>query len=206
MARGRNKDELDADLMGMPLEEVLDRYDQAEERALRKFGQTGLDLRAEPPKHESGRFYNGRIPTNLPSMKPSEIGEYYALQVGYTDYATGQVVLARTEMLSAKEKLDTVLSAVRKSKLGTAQEKADLAVLDVRYVEANANYIEAKAYFELLSTVAEAAARDAKFISRIIETKRMEMEMGFRGGSINRIPRDEDRPGDSRFRRRRERE
>jgi hypothetical protein len=105
-------------------------------------------------------------------------------------------------MLSAKEKLDLVLAAVRKSKLGTAQDKADLAVLDTRYVDANANYIEAKTYYELLSTIAEAASRDVKYISRTIETKRMEMEMGFRGGSIDRIPRDSDRPGDTRFRRR----
>jgi hypothetical protein len=197
MARGdRDAD----DLMSMTLEEGLDRYDMAEARALQKFDTTGLELRSAPPAMSNGKNYDGRVPRNLPSLKPSEIGEYYGLQVAFTDYATGQVVLARAEMLSGKEKLDMVLAAVRKSKVGTAQEKADLACLDIRYVEANANYIEAKTYFELLSTIAEAAARDAKFISRIIETKRMEMEMGFRGGAVDRIP--QDHPGADRFRRR----
>jgi hypothetical protein len=202
MARGTQHAD---DLMSMPLEEGLDRYDEAEDRALRKFAKTGLELRSTPPVMSNGRVYDGRVPINLPSLKPNEIGEYYGLQVAFTDYTAGQVVLARAEMLSSKEKLDMVLAAVRKSKVGTAQEKADLAALDVRYIEANANYIEAKTYFELLTTIAEGAARDAKFISRIIETKRMELDMGFRGGSVDRIP--QDHPGADRFRRRgRERE
>jgi len=192
-----------SDPMTMGLDEGLDRYDQAESLALERFNKTGLKLRDAPPKRDDGRTYDGRVPLNLPGMQPTAIGEYYALQVAYTDYVTGQVVLSRAEMLSAKEKLDLVLAAVRKSKLGTAQDKADLAILDVRYIEANASYIEAKTYCELLSTLAEAASRDVKFISRIIETKRMELEMGFRGGSVGRIPEGGDRPGDSRFRNRR---
>ena len=188
------------DMMSIGLEDGLDRYDAAEARALRSLHRTGLSLRAEPPRMSGGQAYDGRIPLNLPALSPTEIGEYYALHVSYTDYTTSQAVLARAEMLSSKEKLDLVLAAVRKSKVGTVQEKGDLTTLDIRYVEANANYIEAKTYYELLATISEGAARDIKFISRIIETKRMEMEMGFRGGSIERVPREH--PGAERFRRR----
>ncbi len=187
-------------MMSTSLEDGLDRYDVAEERALRALHRTGLSLRSEPPLMPGGHSYDGKIPLNLPSLSPTEIGEYYALHVAYTDYTTSQAVLARAEMLSSKEKLDLVLAAVRKSKVGTVQEKGDLTTLDVRYVEANANYIEAKTYYELLATISEGAARDIKFISRIIETKRMDLDMGSRGGSIERIP--SAHPGAERFRRR----
>lgn len=89
-------------------------------------------------------------------------------------------------MLSANEKLDLVKASVRKSKMGTAQEKEDLARIDARYVELNAEYMEAKTFFELMTTLEEAARRDVKFISRIVETKKLELEMGGRGGSLGR--------------------
>lgn len=179
------------------LEEGLDIYDRAEARALKRLQDAELELRMEPPRTATNKVYDGRVPLNLPSLPPSEIGEYYGLQVGYTDYVAGQAVLARTEMLAAEEKLNLVKAAVRKSKLGTAQEKGDGSIIDERYVHANAAYIEAKTYYELLSTIEEAARRDVKFISRIIETKRMELEMGFRGGNV-RLP-NQERPGASRF-------
>lgn len=187
--------------MSVTLEEGLDRYDEAEERALARLGSSGLELRRGAPQWENGKYFDGRVPTNLGSLPPTEIGEYYGLMVEYTDYVEGQTVLARAEMLSAEAKLELVRAAVRKVKMGTAQEKGDLALIDTRYVEANANYIEARTYFELISTIGEAARRDVKYVSRIIETKRMDLEMGGRGGRVSRIPNDE-RPGADRFRRR----
>lgn len=187
--------------MSVTLDEGLDRYDEAEERALARLSNSGLELRKEAPRWANGRYFDGRVPSNLGSLSPTEIGEYYGLMVEYTDYAEGQTVLARAEMLSAEAKLELVRAAVRKAKMGTAQEKGDLALIDTRYVEANANYIEAKTYFELISTIGEAARRDVKFVSRIIETKRMELDMGGRAGSVGRIPTDQ-RPGAERFRRR----
>ncbi len=192
-----------SDTMSMPLDAGLDRYDEAEERALARVVGTGLSLRTAAPKlRGSGEYFDGRVPTNLGSVSPAEIGEYYGLMVEYTDYAEGQTVLARAEMLSAEAKLDLVRAAVRKSKVGTAQDKGDLALIDVRYVEANANYIEARTYFELISAIGDAARRDVKFVSRVIETKKMELEMGGRGGSLSRVPNNE-REGANRFRTRR---
>lgn len=180
------------------LEEGLDIYDRAEERALKRLQSANLELRMEPPRKSNGKPYDGRVPVNLPSLTPAEIGEFYGLQVGYTDYVSGQTVLARTEMISANEKLTLVQASVRKSKFGTAQEKGDGAVIDERYVHSNAAYIEAKTYYELLSTIEEAARRDVKFISRIIETKKMEMDMNFRGNTSQRVP-NQERIGASRF-------
>jgi len=192
--------------MSVPLDEGLERYDEAEERALARLKGSRLALREHPPRALEGQgYFDGRVPANLSSLSPTDIGEYYGLMVEYTDYAEGQTVLARAEMLSAEAKLELVRAAVRKAKLGTAQEKGDLALIDERYVEANANYIEAKTYYELISAIGEAARRDVKFVSRLIETKRLELEMGGRAGSVGRIP-NGDRPGDRAFRRRRGRD
>jgi hypothetical protein len=186
--------------MSVTLDEGLEMYDKAEQRALDRLSESGLRLRNSPPRHKN-EYFDGRVPVNLASLRPAEIGEYYGLMVEFTDYVEGQIVLARAEMLSADEKLKLTLAAVRRVKIGTAQDKGDLAIIDARYVEANARYIEAKTYFELITAIGEAARRDVKFVSRIIETKKLELEMGGRGGSINRIPNDE-RPGADRFRRR----
>jgi len=183
--------------MSVPLDDGLSMYDSAEEEAIRRLKASGLQLRQHPPTRD-GVYFDGRVPTNLSSLKPEEIGAYYGLLIEYTDYVEGQIVLAGAEQLSAKEKLDFVHAHVRKAKMGTAQEKVDLALIDARYVEANAAYIEAKTYCELITAIGEAARRDVKFVSRIIETKRMELEMNGRGGAVGRIPNDE-RPGGQRF-------
>ena len=190
--------------MSVGLDEGLEMYDRAEQRALDRLSESGLRLRNSPPRH-NGEYFDGRVPMNLASLRPTEIGEYYGLLVEFTDYVEGQIVLARAEMLSADEKLKLTLSAVRRVKIGTAQDKGDLAIIDARYVEANAAYIEAKTYFELITAIGEAARRDVKFVSRIIETKKLELEMGGRGGSISRVPNDE-RPRADRFRRRERRD
>ena len=172
--------------MSAGIDEGLDLYDKAEERALVRIERSGLALRQSPPRTSAGKFFDGRVPINLGTRTPAEIGEYYGLMVEYTDYVEGQLVLARTEMLTAEAKLSHVHANVRKSKTGTVQDKGDLSTIDIRFVEANANYIEAKTYYELISAIGEAARRDVKFVSRIIETKKMELDMGGRGGAINR--------------------
>lgn len=170
--------------LSVSLDEGLATYNTAEARALARLDASALELRSTRPRHGNGNIYSGRVPANIGSMKPESIGEYYGLQIEYTDYVEGQIVLARAEMTAAEAKLDLTRAAVRQSKLGTAQEKIDQCTIDVRYVQANADYIEARTYFELITAIGEAARRDAKFISRIIETKRLEIEMAGRAGSI----------------------
>lgn len=193
---GRGDDAYAIDIM-----EGTQMYDDAEARAIKRVQESGLSLRTEVPRLSNGKYYEGRVPADIGSMTPAEIGTYYGLQTAYTDYVESQIVIGNTEVMSAEAKLDLVRAAVRKAKMGTVQEKADASLIDVRYVEANAEYIEAKTYAALMTAVGEAARRDMKFISRIIETKRMELEFGGRGASVGRVP-DNERPGADRFRRR----
>lgn len=173
--------------MSVTLEEGLALYDAAEKKALRRLDASGLQLREEPPLQQDGTYYNGRIPLNLSGMTPAAIAEYYGLQIEFTDYVESQIVLARAEMNSAAEKLDLTRAAVRRTKTGTAQQRGDLALIDVRYVQINADYNEARTYYELMLSIGEAARRDAKFISRIIETKKLELGFVGREGNMGRI-------------------
>jgi len=168
----------------IPLDEGLDEYDNAEANALGRLDETKLSFRDEIPKWVDGSDFDGRIPSNLSSLDAREIGEYYNLMIEFTDYVSGQCVLGRTAMLAATEKLKLTKAAVRKTKTGTVQQKEDSTLVDARYVEANAAYIEAKCFYELLERIEKSARRDCAFISRIIETKKLEFERGRRSGSI----------------------
>jgi hypothetical protein len=168
------------------LDDGLDEYDKAEVKAVHKMDKLGLLGPQEAPRWDNGERFDGRIPHNLSTLSGREIGEYYNLMDGFTNFVAWQRVLAETALLSAKEKLDLTEAAVRKTKAGTAQQKRDSTIVDHRYVQANAEWIEAKAYFELLRNIEEAARRDMKTVSRLVEVKKMELEGGRRGENLGR--------------------
>lgn len=162
------------------LDEGLAAYDDAEAEALKRLKKDGLSLHEDPPRWEDGTLLDGRIPANLASLTPTEIGEYHNMMVVYADYVSGRATVAKALMVSANEKLKLTKAKVRKAKEGSAQSKEDDTICDVRYVAANATYVGAKTYHELLSNVEAAARRDVAFISRLIETKKIEFEQGRR--------------------------
>lgn len=180
MARQAHEDPL-----SLTIDEGMAIYNDAEANALARLDRLNLPEYTAPPRQKDGSFYTGRIPPNISSLSPGEIGTQYALHVAYTDYLTGQNILAQTEYTAASEKLELVRAAVRRSKVGTAQEKADQCAMDTRYVHANAAALEAKTYRDLVGAHLESATRDLRFISRLIETKKMEQESFTREGNLD---------------------
>jgi hypothetical protein len=168
------------------LDEGLDMYDEAEELALEKLEDLGLAESLTPPVTKDGDRFDGRIPANLFSMGAGDIGYYYNLMVQHTTWVAKERVLAESAMIAAKEKLTLAEAAVRKTKTGTVQERRDSTLCEFRYVEANSNWIAAKTFFENLKNVEEAARRDMSFISRLIETKKIEWEQVRRESNVDR--------------------
>ena len=103
----------------------------------------------------------------------------------HSDYVHSLYVQAKGEVANAQEKLKLTKSLVRKSKSGTVQEKDDLTLADCRYVEANAEVLESKTYCDYVESIAGAANRDLRVLSRLIETKRLDIEMNRRDSNVS---------------------
>jgi hypothetical protein len=166
------------------LDEGLDIYDRAEARAIQRLTDDSLMLPPEPPRQEDGSVFDGRLPANLPSLSPTEIGEYHNLMIEWHAYVSGRVTLAKTALSSAQEKLKLTKAKVRKSKSGAAKDKEDDTLLDVRFVEAQADVLELETYYMVASANEDVARKRAAFCSRIIETKKIELEQGRRSENI----------------------
>lgn len=168
------------DIMALPLDECLDSYDAAELEALDMLAAKGLSGPDKPPVKQDGTSYDGRIPHNVGSRPPAEIGMWMELQTGYANYVSWQRQIAEATILTTKEKLSVTEAAVRRTKTGSVQSRKDATLVDHRYVEANTNWMRAKTYYMLLENLEQAARRDLKSLSRLVETKKMEMESGRR--------------------------
>ena len=165
------------------LEEGEQMYEDATLRALAGIEGSGLSL---PPRplDKGSEYFDGRLPSNISSLSNLEIGHIHAMMCQHADYVHSLLVQAKADILNTQEKLKLVKALVRKSKTGTVQEKEDLTITDIRYVEANERWIEAKTFTALMEGLAEASSRDLKFLSRMIETKRIEIEMNRRDTNI----------------------
>lgn len=173
------------DIMKVRLEDALDSYDNAEEGAIEKLEEKGLGGPMSPPIMPDGTTFDGRIPANIGSLPPSEIGEYLELLTGHVNYVSWQRQIAELAKTVAKEKLQVTEAAVRNTKTGTQQQKRDSTLIDARYVEANSDWIEAKVYHDLLENLESAASRDLRTLSRLVETKKMELDSGKRSQRVN---------------------
>jgi hypothetical protein len=172
----------------MDLDEGIGTYHRATQRAFdRVAAEAQLDM--NPPRPTvHGKFFDGRLPENLASLRAAEIAEYYSAMCHFADFVNSKAVQAKAMLVNAEQVIELTKAKIRKSKTGTAGEKEDGVNCDSRYVEANGDWLEAKTYSDILATIAEAAQRDLRFISRIIETKKMEIEMGRRDNAVRRPP------------------
>lgn len=150
-------------------------YNSAGARALARLEEVGLQVPSRPYTSD-GEPFDGHLPSNIPDFTSKELGNIFALMCNYADYLENLATVARAEVLNSERKLKLTKSLVRKTKSGTAQERDDDCVTDIRYVEADAGYVEAKTYLELLEGLNKAASRDRSVISRLIETKRIEID------------------------------
>ena len=163
-------------------------YDAAEEDALERLERDGIKVIGEKPRRGDGTYFDGTLPPNLPSLTPSEIGDYYSMMVLWANYVSSRAIVAKVGLGIAQEKLKLVKAKVRKAKSGTVQERDDDTLLDSRYVAIMADVLELDVYYALAASNEAAARRDISFISRIIETKKIEFEQGRRGTSITKPP------------------
>lgn len=159
-------------------------YDSAGERALARLEEAGLQI-PQRPYDQNGQPFDGHLPTNITSFTTRELGDIFTLMCGYADFLENLATVARAEVLNAERKLKLTKSLVRKQKDGTAQERDDDCLTDVRYVEADVGYVEAKTYLELLEGLTKAASRDRAVISRLIETMRLEVDGKRRTRTLN---------------------
>lgn len=168
------------------LDEGLNLYTAAEEDAIAALHKAGLSGPSAPPSARDGSRFTGRVPNDLASLNIVEISEIYNLMEHWANYTSWQRAVADASLVMLKEKKDFAEANIRKTKTGTAQEKRDDTIVDERYVAVNAGYIRARTYAKLVENIEEAARRDLRFISRIIETKKLEQEAGSRGERIER--------------------
>lgn len=170
------------------LEEGVSMYAGAAERAVSRIEKLGLTT-IERPIDKEGNPFDGHMPSNVSDFSTRDLAEFYTLMCNYADYLEGLCTLARAEVLNAERELKLTKALVRKTKGGTAQEKDDQCIIDSRYIQADVRAVEAETYRELLEGLAKAASRDRAVISRIIETKKMELENKRRDNGIQRYPR-----------------
>lgn len=165
------------------LDEGEEMYEDATLRAITRIEESGLSLPARPVT-EDNTYFEGGLPTNVASLTNMELGQIYSMMCQHSDYVHCLLTQAKAEVLNSAEKLKLAKSLIRKSKTGTVQEKDDLTIADARYVDANTKWIEAKTYSDLLQGLADAASRDLRVLSRLIETKRLDIEMNRRESNI----------------------
>lgn len=157
------------------LEEGEEMYSGASERALERIEKLGLEI-PQRPIDSDGNPFDGRLPSNVSDFTTRELAEIYTLMCNYADYLENVCTVARAESLNCERRLKLTKALVRKGKPGTAQEKDDLCLADVRYIEADVAFVEAATYLELLEGLSKAASRDRQVLSRLIETKKMELD------------------------------
>lgn len=169
------------------LDEGMALYNAASQRAFDRIAAMRLDLDPPHPLYQ-GREFDGRMPSNVASMRTPDLADYYSVTCLWADFVNSRLTQAKALLANADQIIELTKAKVRRSKSGAAAEKEDAVRCDTRYVEANGNWLEAKIHHDLLAHIAESAQRDLRFISRIIETKKLEVEMGRRDNAVRRPP------------------
>ncbi len=164
----------------------IDVYVNAGIRAKKRLEAFGVAFPSHPPIIKKGVYFDGHLPSNVNSLTARELGEIYSMMCNYCDYISGVTIRAKNETINANERLSLIRAHIRKEKSGTAQSKEDATICDIRYLDANAEWLEAQELFELLQSREEAARRDLRVLSRLIETRKMDLEIGQREGGMGR--------------------
>lgn len=154
------------------------------EEEVRKMGLGEL-LDARRPRSEDGRFFDGRLPSNVNSLDAGDLGEIYMLMCHHADFVVSCLTRSKAQMKNADEKVSLIRAKIRKSISGTQAEKEDTVNCDARYIEVMADWLKYKELVDLLEGIHEAATRDVRVVSRLIETKKIELEHGRRGTNLD---------------------
>lgn len=161
------------------LEDALEMYDNAAIGALEWLEEKGLADVLHRPKKD-GRYFDGRLPPDINSMGATQLGEWMGMMTIWTDYVQQLVTTSKADTINAEQKIKVVKAKIRRTATGTVADQDDIVQCDSRYVEVVADWLEVKTRLGLAEGVLEAAKRDVKTISRLIENKKLEFEQGRR--------------------------
>jgi len=175
----------------IPLEEGLENHDEASQRAISRIADLGIDVIIEDrPKAKDGSYFDARLPANVHDFSIGELAELHGLMDRYVNWVSCYVGLAKAELQNKTSKLKLTQARVRKTKLGTKEDKNDETTCDSRYQEVNMEYLEAFEFHHLLENVEAAARRNMSTISRLYESAKVQFEQGRRTGNMGKTSRD----------------
>ena len=169
----------------VPLEEGLEMLSNASVHAVSRLKDVGLSDVYQRPKVRGGKFFDGRLPSDINDMSLAGLGEQFTLMEQWFTYVSKVYKQAKAEATNTDRQVKLTRAKVRKTYRGSESEKDDDVLCDLRYCKALAVWLEAQEFYDLVTSVYDAADRDLKFISRLIELKKLEKDVGNREGNIN---------------------
>ena len=168
------------------IDEGLDHYNQASINAATRMADLGLELFPPKPKTRDGEYFDGRLPADVNSLSMHDLADLINMMTLYADFVAGLVTVSKAEKTNADTQLALVKAKIRKSKSGSEKSKEDSTVCDERYVKAMARWLEASEFLDLMNGLHESSKRGVRVLSRLIETKKIEIEQGQAQGRSQR--------------------
>jgi len=179
--RGRVED-LD---YSVDLREGQDLYNHASDKAQEDLANLGIIPRDEPPEY-NGAEYDGRLPTGVSKMTMGELSDLMLVCTKWADFIGGMHQLFVAKKRNFKEQLDMTRAKIRKTKAGAKADKDDDTIIDSRYVQINALYMEICEKADITEHVYAAARRDRDYVSRAITATQTAMESNQRVESVTK--------------------
>lgn len=143
---------------------------------------------------EEGQYFNGRLPQSLSRLSLEDLSDLHVLFTNWMHYITvtlNEVIVARSEVDAKKS---AIWSMVRmkhlkdaKKHIGmnlTDQRQSDLARYDLRFVDANQEYVELTALRNCLESLQKLAEANTNVVSREVTRREIALNAETRGRNI----------------------
>lgn len=139
-----------------------------------------------------GQFFDGTIPTSFARLSLTQLESLHTLCTAWLQYVGYNLMKYKTAKAFSKVRKDAKWSMVRgikKTELekegfkatGRDQAAADLAMLDRRFVDSNAVYLNAQAMVDVLTNLWDIAEYNVNAVSRAITVRGVDAEHAHRG-------------------------
>lgn len=114
------------------------------------------------------------LPSDIVSLTSDQVGQLFSIVEGWYNYLNTLCTEADLRATAAREVRDLVKAYVRKE-MKTAgageKERAEFYPMDDRYIEANAKYLTADAYYQRLEAVRKVFSKKFQLVSREISRR-----------------------------------
>lgn len=136
------------------------------------------------PGKKAGDYFDGRLPTVIRRLSIDQLSFLHSLFTNWFAYVSFQAEVVAVEKSEARRKKDFTQAWLRDihkydsktMEKRTAQEAADSAKYDERYVKADAHMGELDAVDKVMQAVVSMAEQDLKTISREITIQQVKLE------------------------------